>query len=223
MIDTGDIYNRQSELELNIPSVVTVIGCGGVGSWVAIFAAMSGVQEIRLFDPDDLDITNLNRLPFCSSRIGDKKVDVLSDYITTIRPDCSVFAYPIVAEPSTYRLIFERTSYVFECTDSPSNQLRMCNEATKHPCGFIRAGYDGINITVTSTVTGWMKDEAGNVAETENYTVAPSWVVPSAVVAALAVAKMEKFYEHEVSASINDIGIAVLGQRAGHKLTEVCR
>ena len=57
-------YKRQQKLDLNVKQSVTIVGCGGIGAWVAIFAAMSGIEDIILFDPDILESHNLNRLPF---------------------------------------------------------------------------------------------------------------------------------------------------------------
>ena len=50
-----DLYQRQQQLNLNYVGDLTVVGLGGIGFWVAIDAAMSGVPSLYLFDPDVVD------------------------------------------------------------------------------------------------------------------------------------------------------------------------
>ena len=83
---------------------------------------------------------------------------------------------------------------------------------------FIRAGYDGTHITVTSVVSGWIKV----ASEQEDYTVRPSWVIPAVTVAAIAVAKMMKLPEQETSLDIGEIGIPAI-QKPVHRLTPQCK
>ena len=71
------MYTRQEKLDITPPNGVTVIGCGGVGAWVAIDLAMSGVRKLTLFDHDKLEIHNLNRLPFSALNVGKPKTEVL--------------------------------------------------------------------------------------------------------------------------------------------------
>ena len=57
-----DLYKRQEKLVLNQDQSITVVGCGGIGYWVAKFAAMSGIDELWLFDPDTFEDHNFNRI-----------------------------------------------------------------------------------------------------------------------------------------------------------------
>ena len=52
-----DIYNRQQSLNLQIPESVSVIGVGGVGSWVALNLALVGVKKLILYDPDIIAVS----------------------------------------------------------------------------------------------------------------------------------------------------------------------
>lgn len=61
---------------------VLVIGCGGLGSPIAVFLASSGVGNIHLVDFDTVDITNLHRQVFYSLEdVGKSKAAVLSEFI----------------------------------------------------------------------------------------------------------------------------------------------
>ena len=210
-----ELYTRQQSLGLSVPNTVAVVGCGGIGSWVAIFSAMSGVPNLYLFDPDNMEESNRNRLPFCQGSLNRKKVEVVSEYIRAIRPDCNVAAVPEKLEPGVLlNVLFSTANVLVECTDSPRSQIRLYKEC-KGKIPFIRAGYDGTKITVTSHVSGWIKD-----TETEAYTFNPSWVVPAATVAALAVAKMMKFPNHETNLDLTEIGVPVLERQK--RLTKRC-
>ena len=214
MVDT---YERQREIGLTIPASVTIAGCGGIGSWVAILSAMSGVQNLYLFDPDHLEESNRNRLPFCQSSINRPKVEVVAEYIAGIRPDAVVVAIPERLEGVFLDIQLSVSDFIVECTDSPRAQFTIYNACKKAGRNFIRAGYDGTRITVTSVISGWIRTDV----EEENYEVNPSWVVPAVVVAALAVGKMEKYNSQEVSLDISEIGIPVLQRQ--RRMTPRCR
>ncbi len=211
-----DLYDRQQALNLNIPDSVTIAGCGGIGSWVAITAAMSGVPKLYLFDPDVMEEHNRNRLPFCQGSLNRPKVEVVRDFIYGIRPEAIVVAIPERLEGIFLEVQLSVSSYIIDCTDSPKAQFAIYNACKARAVPFIRAGYDGTHITVTSNVSGWIKTDV----EEEQYTVRPSWAVPSMVVAALAVGKMEKYPTQEVSLDISEIGIPVLQKR--RRLTPLC-
>jgi len=211
------IYDRQTSLDLSVPHSICVIGAGGIGSWVAILAAMSGVAKIYIFDPDEVETTNLNRLPLCEGSIGRAKVDVVADFIKTIRPGCEVVAIKSKLEDVTLKFMCTVSSFLIECTDSPKSQLAVFKETGASMCSFIRAGYDGTKITVTSVVSGWIKADS----EEETYIINPSWVVPAVTVAALAVGKMCKFFNQEVNLDLSEIGVPILKKR--RRLTKHCK
>ena len=61
---------------------VLVVGCGGLGSPVAVYLASSGVGKIHLVDFDTVDISNLHRQVFYSLEdVGKFKAAVLSEFI----------------------------------------------------------------------------------------------------------------------------------------------
>ena len=197
------LYDRQIDLNLFIPSHVAVVGCGGVGSWVAIFCAMSGVPALYLYDPDVVEESNRNRLPFCIGTIGRPKVDVVADFIRGIRPDCKVYPVQDKFTGSLIKIHFGLpTSYIIECTDSPKSQIEVFNSCKGRSTKFIRAGYDGTHVTIASSVSGWIK---GDVEE-ENYQINPSWVVPAAMAGAMAVGKMMKYTYQDICLDIGEIG-----------------
>jgi len=53
------IYDRQEAFKLNTDITVSIVGCGGIGYWVAKLLAMSGVEKLYLYDADVIEETNL--------------------------------------------------------------------------------------------------------------------------------------------------------------------
>jgi len=212
-----ELYARQQDLHLDVPQEVTVIGLGGIGFWVATYAAMSGVGTLYLFDPDILEETNRNRLPVCQSSINRPKVDVAADFIRSIRPDATVIPVKERLEGIFLDIQMSISNVFIDCTDSPKCQIQTFNACKKVGRRFIRAGYDGTRIMVTSNVSGWIK---GDVEE-EPYQVNPSWVVPAATVAALAVGKLIKYPAQEVGLDLSEIGVPTVQRQK--RVTTRCR
>ncbi|NVJ89953.1 MAG: ThiF family adenylyltransferase [Flavobacteriaceae bacterium] len=68
-------------------SSVVIVGCGGLGSPVAVYLATSGVGKIHLIDFDTVDITNLHRQVFYSlADVGKPKSEVLANFIEQRAP-----------------------------------------------------------------------------------------------------------------------------------------
>lgn len=70
---------------------ICVIGIGGVGSWCAESLVRSGIGEITLIDLDEICVSNTNRqLHTLSSTIGQSKVDVMTNRLREINPECNI-------------------------------------------------------------------------------------------------------------------------------------
>jgi tRNA threonylcarbamoyladenosine dehydratase len=70
---------------------VLLAGLGGVGSYAAEALARAGIGQLTLADFDLVAPSNLNRqLVALGSTIGRKKLDVMSERVRDINPDCRV-------------------------------------------------------------------------------------------------------------------------------------
>ena len=98
---------------------VLVVGCGGLGSPVAVYLASSGIGKIHLVDFDFVDISNLHRQVFYSlDDVGISKAVVLSAFIKKRAPFTEV---SFTAKPITKENIFDLISefdIVVDGTDS---------------------------------------------------------------------------------------------------------
>ncbi len=184
------LYDRQEKLLLKTPSI-SIVGIGGIGYWVAKFAAMSGIDRIYMFDPDVVEESNLNRLDLSIDYIGRNKADVAKEIIIKIRPFASVYVMPFILQEHT----FQKTDWLIDCTDKIKSQIENERIAKKFGSKYVKAGYNGESITIANSVAEWGEADDG-------YTIIPSWVVPATTVAAMTVAKIMKYEIKEISKTI---------------------
>ena len=72
---------------------VILFGTGGVGSWCAEALIRSGIGHLTMVDPDDVDVTNINRqLPATTATVGQPKVEVLRKRLLEINPSADITA-----------------------------------------------------------------------------------------------------------------------------------
>ena len=71
---------------------VVILGAGGNGA-VLDLLVRAGFTRFVLIDPDTVEDTNLNRLPFGRNCIGLPKVIAWERHVRSINPDCKVAAY----------------------------------------------------------------------------------------------------------------------------------
>lgn len=192
------IYDRQKTLKLKTPSV-TVVGCGGIGYWVAKFCALSGIEVINLFDPDSIEDVNLNRMDLPMQAIGKNKADVVKFILQKLRDDIEILAYPL-----KYNNSADKTDWVIDCTDSADAQINNQNIAKDKGCKYFKAGYDGENFGIHNEIAEWSTND-DNENDEGGYTIVPSWSVPAMIVAAMSVAKVMKYPELEAISNVKNL------------------
>lgn len=197
-----ELYARQNRISgLEVHETATVVGCGGTGFWTALFLAMSGVKNLILIDPDTIELSNLNRLPFGRRSIGSPKVNVLSQFIFNIRPTIRI-------ETHTHKLLEPEDCVIMRgtiycCTDNLKSQQLVCAYANKNCLLYQRIGYDGTFLNVSKSFPLSFEEEPENAG---GYTQTPSWVVPAALAAALGVSS-KMYKEICIMDDIEKIGI----------------
>lgn len=191
---TNPLYDRQKKLDLQTDMSITVVGVGGVGFWVAKFAAMSGIEEIHLFDDDTIEYHNLNRLDIPDKFLGRNKADVGQIIIRSIRPDCNVKAFAMKLRD----YMFPKTDWLVDCTDNYESQVKNQAIAKDNDAQYMKVGYDGESFSINGKVAEWGEAEDG-------YVVIPSWCVPASIVGALAVAKIVKYPTREAAGHVKNL------------------
>ncbi len=190
------LYDRQKNLNLSIPESVTIIGVGGVGSWVVLDLALVGVKNMLLIDPDEVEESNLNRTPFKTSQIGEPKVSAISELIYERRPDISLTALQSRLEDVLQPVLDNfKESVVVDCRDTVEPiPPDMANRQ------FITGGYDGDSVTIH--INPKYDSIFSTTDEPVRYTVTPSFVAPPQLIAALVTAYITSPNTHKVKEEV---------------------
>lgn len=116
---------------------VLIVGCGALGSIVAMYLAGSGVGHITIADFDTIDISNLQRqLSFSSSQFGEKKVLATAKRLREINPEVEVEAIDAFLTAATARTIINNQDLIVEGSDNSATKhfiASLCREMGK-PC-----------------------------------------------------------------------------------------
>lgn len=105
---------------------VTIVGCGGTGSAVAMLLARLGVGQIALIDNDIVDQTNLNRLHGARQADADAmfpKVQVVARAITELGLGVRVVTFESWVGDPDCRDVLKASDVIFGCTDDHSGRL----------------------------------------------------------------------------------------------------
>ena len=107
-----------------LASHVLLVGAGGLGSPASLYLAASGVGKLTICDPDDVDLTNLQRqIVHTTESIGRKKVDSALDTLTRINPETTINIVPERVSGSRLESLVQSADLVVDGTD---------NFATRH-------------------------------------------------------------------------------------------
>lgn len=154
-VDRADapwIHGRDAnpESQLLAGKVVTVLGCGSLGSMTAVRLAQSGVGGFQLFDPESLNTANTGRHALGLQQVGLGKARALGQYLKRRFPHLRVVE-PIGErwERSTARAEVFKADLVISAIGEAGPELLLNEELT-------RRGAD------PPVIYGWM--EAGALA-----------------------------------------------------------
>jgi hypothetical protein len=186
------LYARHDGLGINQDQTVLVVGCGGIGSWLAYFLGLAGVRRLELFDGDKIEEHNLSRLPFTPRDIGRYKSECLAELITRARPEVEVTAHAHF-EGEYHEDLIRQADWVVVSTDSHKSR-KMVYDAVGRVNSkrngnnrdmrvrYLECGADGHSGSVTGAPAEWVTE-----AEQEpGYQSVPVWVGPCTLVASIA-------------------------------------
>lgn len=112
-------------------SKVLIIGCGALGSMVAMQLAGAGVGTIGIADYDSIDISNLQRQFFFeTSESGFLKTTVLEKRIKDLNPGVAITVYNTIITNKLATEIFPQYDFIVDATDNPDSK-RMTGQISK--------------------------------------------------------------------------------------------
>lgn len=92
---------------------IHIIGVGAIGSTIATMLARMGVQELHLYDIDDVEMKNVCNQEYFDHQVGTPKLEAITETLVKINPDINIKIHPLGWKKGT-RL----SGYVFLCVDS---------------------------------------------------------------------------------------------------------
>ena len=135
-----------------LESRVLVIGCGGLGSPVCLYLAAAGVGTIGIVDPDQVDLSNLQRqIAHHTPDIGVDKVESAKNKISAMNPDVKVETHKVWAGAGNIREIIAGYDFVVDATDNVSAKFLIndaCFFERKPLCHAGVVGFDGQLMTI---------------------------------------------------------------------------
>ncbi|WP_138517414.1 HesA/MoeB/ThiF family protein [Rhodoferax bucti] len=102
---------------------VLVIGAGGLGSPAAMYLAAAGVGQLSLVDPDEVDLTNLQRqIIHSTSSVGQPKVASAATRLNALNPGTQVHGYAQSADAEWLAAHLPGIDVVLDCCDNFSTR-----------------------------------------------------------------------------------------------------
>lgn len=122
-------------------SKVIIFGVGGVGGYTVEMLARSGVGSITLVDFDVVGISNKNRqIIALDSTIGKNKVDVMSERVKDINPECQVKVFnQKLTKDNISDFDLEDYDYIIDAIDMVTSKLALIEYAYNHNIAIISA------------------------------------------------------------------------------------
>ncbi|MDC0093572.1 ThiF family adenylyltransferase [Alphaproteobacteria bacterium] len=113
-----------------------IVGAGGLGCPVALYASAAGFGHLEIWDEDTIELTNLNRqIAHKNNRIGQNKAKNLAKECLNINPNICVSFKAKHLEISTNIIKFD---IIFDCSD---------NQETKYTLNYLSHKYNKILIS----------------------------------------------------------------------------
>lgn len=121
----------EDQLKLST-SCVAIVGCGGLGGYIAEELARIGVGRLVLIDGDRLEVSNLNRQIMSTElSIGQWKVEAARDRLQSVNSEVQVEAFRGWFEEAKGPELFQHVDLVCDALDSIPTRVvleRVCDQ-----------------------------------------------------------------------------------------------
>ena len=104
-----------------LQSHILIVGCGALGSPIAMYLAGAGIGTITIADFDTIEITNLHRQVFYNEEeIGKKKTDLLQERIHSLNSDIKVYSSDKLVTRKWLETNGNRFDLIVDAADNPA-------------------------------------------------------------------------------------------------------
>lgn len=156
-----DIYKRNipaisedEQRQLNKSSVL-IVGCGGLGGYIAEYLTRLGIGKLTLVDGDVFQETNLNRqLMSNTSNIGKSKTDECKIHLNLVNPNVEIRAIKAFFDENNADELLTDIDLVIDALDSPSARLVLEDACEKANLTIIHGAVQGWTMQVAIAEPG---------------------------------------------------------------------
>jgi molybdopterin/thiamine biosynthesis adenylyltransferase len=134
-------------------SCVTVVGCGGLGTFVSLFLASAGIGKIRLVDGDVPSESNFNRQFFYPGEEG-FKADILAEKLKKVNETVMIESVCEFLNEENGNEIVKGSDVMADCLDSIDSRLVLNRFAVSRNIPLSHGGIDGLFGQVTFVIPG---------------------------------------------------------------------
>lgn len=97
---------------------VLIVGAGGLGAPASLYLAAAGVGRIVLADPDEVDLSNLQRqVLYAGAQVGRAKVEAAAERLAGLNPHTRVDPAKVLLDASNARELVRGVDLVLDGTD----------------------------------------------------------------------------------------------------------
>jgi adenylyltransferase/sulfurtransferase len=127
-------------------SVVTVIGCGGLGSPALTYLACAGVGTLRIVDCDTVSKSNLNRQFLHQEQcIGQEKTFSAMRSLCAINGSIRIVPCQVVVDSGNIGEMIEGCDAVLDCTDNNTTRLVVNKGCIQAGIPLVEGGINGFS------------------------------------------------------------------------------
>jgi molybdopterin/thiamine biosynthesis adenylyltransferase len=110
-----------------------VVGAGGLGCPAALYLASSGIGRLTLADPDQVDLTNLQRqILYRSDDVGAHKVHAAREALAAVNPEVALVPLPVRLEAETLEQRVAEADVVLDCSDNFATRHAVNRSCVRH-------------------------------------------------------------------------------------------
>lgn len=109
-----------------LASRVLVLGVGGLGSAAAYYLTAAGVGHLHLVDPDQVDLSNLQRqIVHQYPRLGQPKVDSAYQQLSALNPETQFTLDAQALDDARLTHAIQAADLVLDCTDNFATRFQL--------------------------------------------------------------------------------------------------
>lgn len=110
-----DIWGQEKLIQARI----LIIGAGGLGCPAAMYLAASGIGQLRIADPDDVELSNLQRqIAHHTQDIGSNKAASIKTTLGALNPNVEIEALAERLTGERLKTEVENADLVLDCSDN---------------------------------------------------------------------------------------------------------